>query len=231
MPLLSTFLGHTDPASTYWYLQAVPELMELVSGRLEQILRGALMTALAPTLQAFFTERLSQRGASPHTVAAYRDTFGCCCASPDQQTGKQPFKLDIDELDAPLVGGVPRPPGTRARQQPAHPQRPPRRDPFVLPLRGVAPPGTRALIARVLAIPPKRVERDHRLLPDGPRSTRCSPRPTAPPASAGATTPAAERRADRHARLRADRADHRRRRPRAGATCTAWQGPQTPQSR
>jgi integrase len=37
MPLLSTFLGHTDPASTYWYLQAVPELLELVSGRLEQV--------------------------------------------------------------------------------------------------------------------------------------------------------------------------------------------------
>ena len=34
------------------------------------------MTALAPTLQAFFTERLiGQRQASPHTIAAYRDTF------------------------------------------------------------------------------------------------------------------------------------------------------------
>jgi hypothetical protein len=31
------------------------------------------MSALAPTLEAFFTERLiSQRHASPHTVAAYR---------------------------------------------------------------------------------------------------------------------------------------------------------------
>ena len=36
MPLLSTFMGHTDPASTYWYLEAVPELLELVSLRLEQ---------------------------------------------------------------------------------------------------------------------------------------------------------------------------------------------------
>ena len=34
------------------------------------------MTLLAPTLQAFFTTRLtSQFGASPHTVAAYRDTW------------------------------------------------------------------------------------------------------------------------------------------------------------
>jgi integrase/recombinase XerD len=36
MPLLSTYLGHTDPASTYWYLEAVPELLELISRRLEQ---------------------------------------------------------------------------------------------------------------------------------------------------------------------------------------------------
>jgi len=27
LPLLSTWLGHVDPASTYWYLHAVPELL------------------------------------------------------------------------------------------------------------------------------------------------------------------------------------------------------------
>jgi hypothetical protein len=37
MPLLSTFLGHTDPASTYWYLQGVPELLAVVSIRLERL--------------------------------------------------------------------------------------------------------------------------------------------------------------------------------------------------
>lgn len=37
MPVLSTYLGHVDPASTYWYLEAVPELLELVSRRLEQL--------------------------------------------------------------------------------------------------------------------------------------------------------------------------------------------------
>jgi integrase/recombinase XerD len=36
MPLLSAFLGHVDPASTYWYLEAVPELLQLISHRLEQ---------------------------------------------------------------------------------------------------------------------------------------------------------------------------------------------------
>ena len=34
------------------------------------------MTAIAATLEAFLTERLmAQRGASPNTVASYRDTF------------------------------------------------------------------------------------------------------------------------------------------------------------
>ena len=37
MPELSTFLGHDQPESTYWYLQAVPELMALISRRLERV--------------------------------------------------------------------------------------------------------------------------------------------------------------------------------------------------
>jgi integrase/recombinase XerD len=37
MPLLSTCLGHADPASTYWYLEAVPELTALIAGRLEEL--------------------------------------------------------------------------------------------------------------------------------------------------------------------------------------------------
>jgi integrase len=35
LPLLSTWLGHVDPKSTYWYLQAVPELLALAVERLE----------------------------------------------------------------------------------------------------------------------------------------------------------------------------------------------------
>ena len=63
------------------------------------------MTALAPALQAFFTQRLiTQRNSSPETIAAYRDTFRLLLAFAHQQTGKQPFQLDIDDLDAPLIG-------------------------------------------------------------------------------------------------------------------------------
>ena len=37
MPLLSTYRGHADPASTYWYLEAVPELLQLVGERMERL--------------------------------------------------------------------------------------------------------------------------------------------------------------------------------------------------
>lgn len=34
LPVLSTYLGHHDPRSTYWYLSAAPELLTLAAGRL-----------------------------------------------------------------------------------------------------------------------------------------------------------------------------------------------------
>jgi integrase/recombinase XerD len=42
LPLLSTFLGHIDPADTYWYLQATPELLGVVGQRLERVLAHVL---------------------------------------------------------------------------------------------------------------------------------------------------------------------------------------------
>jgi integrase/recombinase XerD len=63
------------------------------------------MTLLAPALQAFFTDRLiTQRNSSLQTIAAYRDTFRLLLTFAQRQTGKQPFQLDIDDLDAPLIG-------------------------------------------------------------------------------------------------------------------------------
>jgi integrase len=40
MPLLSTYMGHVDPAATFWYLSAAPELLALAAERLEQATRG-----------------------------------------------------------------------------------------------------------------------------------------------------------------------------------------------
>jgi hypothetical protein len=37
---LSTYLGHVDPAATYWYLSAAPELLTLAAERLERTTEG-----------------------------------------------------------------------------------------------------------------------------------------------------------------------------------------------
>jgi integrase/recombinase XerD len=63
------------------------------------------VSTLAPCLQAFFTERLiTQRRATPHTIASYRDTFRLLLGFAQERTGKAPFQLDLADLDAPLVG-------------------------------------------------------------------------------------------------------------------------------
>ena len=40
LPLLSAYLGHTNPAATYWYLSAAPELLALAAERLDHSLAG-----------------------------------------------------------------------------------------------------------------------------------------------------------------------------------------------
>ncbi|MGH8566365.1 MAG: tyrosine-type recombinase/integrase [Gammaproteobacteria bacterium] len=40
LPLLSTYMGHVNPASTFWYLTAAPELLALAADRLEPTLEG-----------------------------------------------------------------------------------------------------------------------------------------------------------------------------------------------
>jgi integrase/recombinase XerD len=63
------------------------------------------MTPIAPTVQAFFTDRLGrQRRASVHTIAAYRDTVRLLLTFATTRTGTEPSRLDFAQLDAPLVG-------------------------------------------------------------------------------------------------------------------------------
>ena len=62
------------------------------------------MSALAPTMEGFFIERLGrQRQASAHTIAAYRDTFRLLVGFVQTRTGKAPCNLDLGDLDAPLI--------------------------------------------------------------------------------------------------------------------------------
>jgi len=117
------------------------------------------MTALAPTLQAFFTDRLvRQRQASPHTIAAYRDTFRLLLAFTAAQTGIAPARVDIGMLDAPLIAGfldhLEHSRGNTARTRNArlaaiH---------SLFRFAALSHPEHAASIARVLAIPPKRCD-------------------------------------------------------------------------
>ncbi len=62
------------------------------------------MTLLAPSLQAYFTDRLiGQRSASPHTIAAYRHTFRLLLRFITSRTSTTPSQLDIAQLDAPMI--------------------------------------------------------------------------------------------------------------------------------
>jgi site-specific recombinase XerD len=118
------------------------------------------MTALAPTLEAFFTERLArQRRASGHTVAAYRDTWRLLLARAASRAGKPPSRLDFTDLDAPAVAAfldhLENDRGNSIRTRNArlaaiH---------SAFSYAALRHPEHAALIARVLAIPAKRADR------------------------------------------------------------------------
>ncbi len=118
------------------------------------------MTALAPALQAFFTDRLAlQRQASSHTVAAYRDALRMLVVYAAQQAEKSPSRLDIADLDAQTVGAflshLENDRGNTVRTRNA-------RLAAIHSLFGyvaVRHPEHAADIARVLAIPPKRCDK------------------------------------------------------------------------
>jgi integrase/recombinase XerD len=63
------------------------------------------MTTLASSLQAWFTDRLiRERNASPHTIASYRDTIRLLLTYASNELGVEPARLDLGQLDAPLIG-------------------------------------------------------------------------------------------------------------------------------
>lgn len=118
------------------------------------------MTALAPVLQGFFTQRLiAQLQASGHTVAAYRDTFRLLLAFARDRTGTVPSELRLEDLDAALIGAFlehlrhDRRNSARtrnARLSAIH---------SLFHYAALRHPEHAALIQRVLAIPPARFEK------------------------------------------------------------------------
>src|ERR1700726_4801397 len=59
---------------------------------------------LPSLLQSFFTTRLmTQRKASPHTIASYRDTFRLLLQFAQKRLRRAPSQLELENLDASLV--------------------------------------------------------------------------------------------------------------------------------
>lgn len=62
------------------------------------------MTAIAATVQAFFTQHLiQQRQASPHTIAAYRDVVRMLLTFTAKRTATPCHRLEFTDVDAPTV--------------------------------------------------------------------------------------------------------------------------------
>ena len=111
-------------------------------------------------LQEFFQRRLlSERGASAHTIASYRDTFELLLRYAERRTGRAASALTLDDLDAPLVlafldhleqerGNSPRTRNLRLTAIRSFMRHASLRDPAALPVA-----------QRVLAISPKRFDR------------------------------------------------------------------------
>jgi site-specific recombinase XerD len=118
------------------------------------------VTPLAPLLEAFFTERLQQhRRASPHTVAAYRDTFRLLLRFAEKRVGRQPSDLLLADIDAPFIGFLShleqdRKSSSRSRNARLSAIR------SFFHFIAAREPAHSALIQRVLAMPQQRFDRD-----------------------------------------------------------------------
>jgi len=118
------------------------------------------MSLISATLQSFFTDRLAkQRQASPHTIASYRDTLRLLLQFAQQHTGKSPARLSWDDLDADTIGAFldhledDRHNSARTRNSRLTAIR------SLFAYAALRHPEHAALIARVLAIPPKRFDK------------------------------------------------------------------------
>lgn len=114
----------------------------------------------APLCQSFFAKRLiAQRRASPHTVAAYAQTFRLLAKHAQQKLGTPPSRLALAQLDAPFLASfLDQLEGGRANAARS-------RNARLAALRAfyhyaaLEAPEHASLIQRVLAIPYKRVAR------------------------------------------------------------------------
>jgi hypothetical protein len=147
------------------------------------------MTALAPTLQAFFVSRLGrQQDASPHTIDSYRHAFRLLLAYAEAQTGKRPSGMDLADLDAVLVSGFldhleddqeSTVASRNTRLAAVH---------SFFRFASYHHPEHAETIQQVLAIPRKKTQSTPGLFSPAPRWTPSSPRPTSSPGAGVVTT-------------------------------------------
>jgi integrase len=148
------------------------------------------MSTLAPTLQAYFTDRLArQRQASPHTITAYRDTFKLLLGFAFTYTNKAPSRLDVADLDATLIGAfldhLEHDRGNSVRTRNArlaaiH---------SLFRFAALHHPRTPRSSSGFWRSHPNATTRPSSPTPPRPRRTRCWPPPTRPPGPDDATTP------------------------------------------
>lgn len=115
---------------------------------------------LSELLQSFFTDRLmTQKQASPHTIASYRDTFRLLLLYAKKRLKKLPAELMLNDLEAPFICAFldhlekDRKMGARSRNQRLAAVR------SFFHYAAFEAPELSALIDRVLAIPSKRFDR------------------------------------------------------------------------
>lgn len=118
------------------------------------------MTTITATLQSFFTDRLlQQRQASPHTIASYRDTIRLLLGFLQSRTGKPPSRLDWADLNPEAIAAfldhleTDRHNSARTRNLRLTAVR------SLFAYASLRHPEHADLIARVLAIPPKRFDK------------------------------------------------------------------------
>jgi site-specific recombinase XerD len=117
------------------------------------------MTMIAPTLQAFFSDRLvKQLHASPRTIGSYRDTLSLLLRFVHNTTCKAPSALEWDDLDEPVIAAflehleTDRHNSARTRNLRLTAIR------SLFQYAALRHPEHAAVIGRVLSIPPKRFE-------------------------------------------------------------------------
>lgn len=118
------------------------------------------MSLIAPTLQGFFTDRLTnQRRVSPRTIASYRDSLKLLLAFVHERTGTRPSALDWNDLDTETISAfldhleVDRGNSARTRNLRLTAIR------SLFAYASLRHPEHAALIQRVLAIPAKRFDK------------------------------------------------------------------------